>query len=252
MTSLEVKHRLINYLNAWGTKYTGAVYEAANVSNADVIGVKYDGKISEFEIKVSKADLRGELAAIRAALVPSTVEQISAFPHANEEAKQQHSYLAKTVTRVRKDIKLSHTKIMKHRHYLVEHVKHDYSGLEPFYPNSFYFAVPGELVAQALEGCAGLPYGVFNVDNLSIEKPARSMRSEPHGEKVYRDLFNRACTQRMDVQRAVRAQNHRLVERIAAEFDLLEGTPGALRLSRVLTAHHAAEGLDTGTINPAE
>src|SRR4051794_10602086 len=140
MTSLQAKHKLIRYLNGFGTNYTGAVYEAANLSNADVIGVKYDGKISEFEIKVSRADLRGELAAIRAALVPDSVEQVE-MPWGSPRQ------------RVRTDIKLSHTKIMKHRHYLFEHMKDEYNGREFFYPNTFYFAVPSDLVVQALEGC---------------------------------------------------------------------------------------------------
>ena len=240
------------WVNSFNNTYAGGVYESANHWNADMLAVKYNGKITEFEIKVSKADLRGEVAAARSALLPDTVEQTPLFPYATAEAIEQNPYLGKMQVRIRKDVKLSHTKIAKHRCYLVDHTKDMYSCRPLFYPNLFYFAVPGDLVDYALEAVIGLPYGVFNLDSMSVAKSAKSIRTEPYESGVYLDLFNRACTQRRDMQQSVRAQNYRLVERIAQANGLLVGSLGRLRLDKVLKEHHTAEGLDDGPLNVVE
>lgn len=86
----------MSYTNAFSTPYMGGVWEAANLWNGDFIAVKWDGRITEFEIKVSLADLRGEVAAIREALKPGTIhEQTNMFG---------------TRKLVRAEVKLSHTK----------------------------------------------------------------------------------------------------------------------------------------------
>lgn len=167
----------------------GGVWEAANLWNADFIAVKYDGRIAEFEIKVSATDLRGEIAAIRTALLPNTME------------KSNHMLYGEQY-RVRRDIKLSHTKISKHHHYLVEHKKAPMSfEWSPvlFYPNTFYFAVPTELLGIAAGLVKGLSYGVFDLDKLSVFVKAKSLRSEAHGAHTYKQLFSRSCTMRADL-----------------------------------------------------
>jgi hypothetical protein len=75
MTSLEAKQRLMNYTSSFSSPYMGGVWEAKNLWSADFVAVKWGGRITEFEIKVTLADLRGEVAAIRQALLPNTIEK---------------------------------------------------------------------------------------------------------------------------------------------------------------------------------
>jgi hypothetical protein len=136
---------------------------------------------------VSLADLRGEVAAIREALKPGTFEE--------------QTNIFRTRKRVRLDIKLSHTKIEKHHHYLVEHKTQTMrpSASILFYPNIFYFAVPTELAEHAITLVRGLPYGVFDLDKLAVVAEAKSLRTDPHPPGTFRDLFNRSCVMRRDL-----------------------------------------------------
>jgi hypothetical protein len=80
---------------------------------------------------------------------------------------------------VRRDIKLSHTKIEKHHHHLVMHKTPMMAQRERamFYPNYFYFAVPSGLVDLAVVLVQGLPYGVFNLDMMRVGVPLISVMS---------------------------------------------------------------------------
>src|SRR6478752_2399050 len=211
MTSLEAKNRLMGYATGFNTPYMGGVWEAKNLWSADFIAVKWDGRITEFEIKTSAADLRGEVAAIREALKPGTIEE--------------QTNMFGTRKRVRAEIKLSHTKIEKHHHYLVDHKRPD---LRPtasilFYPNTFYFAVPSELVELAVRLVQGLPYGVFNLDSLSVAAKAKSLRIEAHDAGTYKNLFSRACTMRADLGREMYSQRLEVLNLVANEYGFEPG-----------------------------
>lgn len=218
MTSLEGKQRLMGYAGAWGSTYMGGVWEAANLWNADFLAVKRNGKITEFEIKVSQADLRGEVAAIREALKPGTI--------------QEQTNMFGTRKRVRAEIKLSHTKIEKHHHYLVEHKRPDMRPTAPilFYPDIFYFAVPNELVTSAVSLLKGLPYGVFDLNAQKVVVKPRTIRTEIHDAGTYRDLFNRSCVMRRDLGDQLTSNKYGLLHRLAESYQLEPGTPGYMRL----------------------
>lgn len=222
MKSLDAKKRLLAYTTGFNTPYMGGVWEVANLWNADFIAVKWDGRITEYEIKVSLADLRGEVAAIREALKPGTI------------LKQTNMF--GTRNRVRPDVKLSHTKIEKHHHYLVEHKKPDMSyewSQVMFYPNIFYFAVPSELVAYAVDVLKGLPYGVFDLDNMKVVVKAKSLRKEGHGARTFIHLFNRSCVMRADQATSIEANRYAVLEQVAREYKLEPDSVGYMRLMAI-------------------
>jgi hypothetical protein len=221
MTSFEAKKRLLMYTDAFSTPYMGGVWESANLWNADFLAVKWDSKITEFEIKVSLADLRGEVAAIREALKPGTI--------------QEQTNMFGTRKRVRADIKLSHTKIEKHHHYLLEHKTPDMRPTAPplFYPNIFYFAVPNELVTHAAALLKGLPYGVFDLDALEVVVKAKTIRTEPHNAGTFIHLFNRSCVIRRDMENQLIGARSAVLEQVAVAYKLEPGSPGYMRLMRV-------------------
>ena len=190
MTSMQAKRKLDRWISGYGNQYMGGVWEASNLANADFLAVKWNGKITEFEIKVSLADLRGEVACIREAMKQDVMESAQ-------------SMFWPELMRVRRDIRLSHTKIQKHHHYLVKHRRAGgYEGSEdPFYPNQFYFAVPADLVGAAKALVAGLPYGVFDLDSMAYVLKGKSLRNEPHSSATFKDLFNRSCVLRADLRR---------------------------------------------------
>jgi hypothetical protein len=223
MTSLEAKKLLMAYVTDLNTPYMGGVWESANLWNADFLAVKWDGRITEFEIKVSLADLRAEVAAIREALKPGTI--------------QEQTNMFGTRKRVRADIKLSHTKIEKHHHYLVEHKTPDMRPTAPtlFYPNIFYFAVPNELVASAAALLKGLPYGVFDLDSLKVIIKPRTIRTEPHNAGTFIHLFNRSCVMRRDLMISLEGRRQAILELVAKEFDLEPIAPAYRRLMKIGT-----------------
>jgi hypothetical protein len=139
-------------------------------------------------------------------------------------------------SRVRRDIKLSHTKIEKHHHYLVEHKKpamsYEWSPIM-FYPNIFYFAVPTSLVHSAVELVSGLPYGVFDLGKMAVVMKAKSLRKEGHVAGTYKDLFNRSCVMRRDLMDSLEGRRQEILELVAKEFDLEPSSVGYMRLMRI-------------------
>jgi hypothetical protein len=205
MTAAEYKKHIKRHLYA--KNYGGAVEESVNHWNADIIGVNFKGETNEFEIKVSVADLKGEIKAINRALQGGIYKS-------NENQRGLWSY-----NRVEVEEKVSLTKLEKHYCYLVgpKMAYMTFTGtaaerdrLEPtddtrscFVPSKFYFTVPTEMVELAKELLKKVPYyGVMNADTGEIKKaakllPRRNIRSED-----YLNLFMRACTEwRDDINR---------------------------------------------------
>lgn len=128
MDSKEAK-RLIVYDLVMRRNHLLAVTEGIN--NSDVLAINNNFYTTEYEIKVSKADLLGEFKAIKAAI--------------NGE----------------QDLSCSSTKFWKHCLYLGTREKYkNYANLDYFKPNRFFFAVPKELKDLAVQCVAGTPYGV--------------------------------------------------------------------------------------------
>lgn len=204
MTSKEVKEILMDRFT-FANGYVGAVYEAPNLNSADVIAVRHGGNIQEFEIKVSKADLVGEMRCARVAKGLDDLRSYMRRPvqlaidGSTDMTDEQRGVLREY------GHTLSKTKLDKHRMYLTEvgrEVRHPYglSARRPFVPNTFYWCVPSALVDICRQLNKGLPYGIYVFDLAQTEryhqkfivKGCRSLTAQ--GDRVYFELFNRAST----------------------------------------------------------
>lgn len=212
------KARLVSYFSSWNnSKYVGAVYEAPNLWSADVVACRYNGLMSEYEIKVSRSDLLGEIAAIRRALEP---DAITIGRWSNYDIYTGYDRIIVNET------KLSKTKIEKHHHYLVRPRK-------SFRPNQFYFAVPTHLVPIAVEKLSGLKYGVLDADTLTIAKKAQSIHHEDHETSVYIHMLNRLSVMYRDINNSKRVIRDDVLQRVAEHYDLEYGSVGWMRLMEV-------------------
>lgn len=209
MTSKIAKGLIKDRARSSFNDFAGAIEEVVNTWNADLIAVKWGGEVVEYEIKCSKADLAGEIKAIRAALDENTMETVPMFRMQGlEDLPETHN---PKVKRVRADIKLSHTKIAKHRYYLVEQPQKDGWGRkrQQFRPHKFYFAVPSELIQAAKDLLRDIKfYGIYNIDTGEIVKNARKLHNEETPAHVMFAMFTRACTERNDMENAYRAETY--------------------------------------------
>lgn len=213
------KSRILEYLSAWGTnQYIGGVFEAPNLWSADIVGVKYSGRISEFEIKVSRADLLGEIKAVQKALEPDSVTATT-----KNWANVEMGFNIYKVT----ETTLSRTKVEKHHYYLT-------SPRNSFRPNNFYFAVPTDLVALAIEKTKGLKYGVFDADALRVAKRSQILHDDTHATKTYIDLLNRLSVMYRDISTGKHAIREDLLNKVAKEYNLEYGSVGWMRLMGVI------------------
>lgn len=209
MNSKTAKKLIKGRCRMLGNDYAGAVEEVTNTWNADLIAVKWGGEVVEYEIKCSKADLVGEIRAIRAAIdEANTMEMVPQYRLPFARADDDPIPL---VAKIKADIKLSHTKIAKHRHYLVKQEEPNRWGTNrrQFRPHKFYFAVPTELVDVAKAELKGIKqYGVYNVETGEIVKKAFRIHTDSIGDNVFFDLFTRACTERAEVERELKAASY--------------------------------------------
>src|SRR5258706_12817754 len=129
MKSSELKTEIMReYI--YGKGYLGLFTESWGA--CDVLGVRRSLFLVEFEVKVSRSDLLGEINCIHKALG--------------------------------RDIKFnSGTKFYKHQSYLrpSETYFGKVDGYKQYSPNQFYFVVPNELALTAAQGVTGTPYGVI-------------------------------------------------------------------------------------------
>lgn len=162
MTAKEVKKIMISRLN-WFNGYMGAASEVTNHHSADIIGVRFAGRtVVEYEIKVSRGDLVGELKAVRAAYGLDEIDS--------------------------DNLKVSHTKFNKHCHY---------QALRYNPPHLFYFCLPTALCDIAVAQLQGIPYGVYDFERDKVIKKPRRLHSEPITTEKALQLFARACTERI-------------------------------------------------------
>ena len=232
MNSIQAKKILTGYCSAQSAQYMGGVWESSNHWNADFLAVKWTYQITEFEIKVSRADLRGEIKAIEAVLTGNVHEQYELWG-------RQHQ-------RIRLDVKPSHTKIEKHHHYLVERKKDHFTGQPQdhlFIPNLFYFAVPGEMVEYAKELTAGMKYGVFDLDKMTIVKRGSKLHNDEHSRSTLYNLFSRACTVRTDKDYALLKYSDDLASYLCDEYGHDLGSIGWLKLHESISKFNKLKGL---------
>jgi hypothetical protein len=125
-------------------------------NNSDVVTVKPNGYIYEFEVKVSRSDLKGELDAMEYWLSEDAINpffetpedrQLSIVDFVVGETKRANHKLAKRMLRSEK--------WKKHYSYLVAEDKR-YKR-----PRVFYFVVPPDLEEYALKRLEDSPYGLY-------------------------------------------------------------------------------------------
>lgn len=174
MISAEVKSNLLFYLLyqrnylACATEYGGHGSDGI----ADVFGISKSGMTHEFEIKVSKADLAGELHAI-----------------SFEKERQQDGTLFAPPRKAHKT--------SKHRFYLGNSDAHY---LSPFRqkPNHFSFVVPDALADFAINACKGTPYGVlcFNQSGaITSKKNVGRIHTTPVDQKTLYNFLHKLSTE---------------------------------------------------------
>jgi hypothetical protein len=223
MTSKDVKELLIRRFTFFNG-YVGAIYEAPNLNSADVIAVRHGGKVQEYEIKVSKADLIGEM---RCARVAKGLVNIEEYMRKNVMLNLDTDGVQRTPEQIeairRSGHTLSKTKLKKHRAYLtpegreIPSIFPGFPPFKPFVPNTFYWCIPYELLETCRELNRGLPYGIYVFDmpqrnsyeRKYIVTPPRSLGGQ--GD-AYFELFNRACTHWSDAREEIDVLRRKLTE----------------------------------------
>jgi hypothetical protein len=141
---------------------------------------RWDAGFIEYEIKVSKSDLIGE---VRCARVAWGLDGIHDYVRANKNG-----------------LALSSTKLYKHKHYATGEA-HTYGGVKRLVPSKFYFAVPNVLADYAVQAVKGLPYGVWCGN--SVIKPAKKLEHRNNNTRSLIDMLNRACIERKYIKKAI-------------------------------------------------
>lgn len=175
--------------------------EISEFNNPDIISLTKSEKLIEYEIKISRADLIGELNSVKKCkhmLMRRNMnrhqtmqmnimgEERTASLRGNifvdEEAEAEFERIGKC------------SKLDKHERYLIPKpsTQNGHGFYEqPYRPNQFYFAVTSDLVALAVEVCQGIPYGVIDLDKLNgsssvVKKAGFIHRDEPSRYDIWR------------------------------------------------------------------
>lgn len=184
MNSKQAKDILKSY-TADHQKYYGAATEVASANNADILTLDHRKRCVEFEIKVSRQDLRNEAIGARIAWQLENPEDHYVWG----EEKGWNGEMQ----RVRKPCK-KFDKVPKHAGYYKHYIRHDHD-YGYFVPHKFYFAVPHELVDYAKQMVKGLPYGVFDLSYPRIAKPAKILTQNGATDRVLIEMFARAINE---------------------------------------------------------
>lgn len=181
MTSRELKAEVLFYM-LYRLHFMAAVTEYGGVGCegiADLFGITGADLTHEIEVKVSKADLMGEIAAIKYHLQEK-------LPPTMWGGRPEH----------REPPPKNIRKSTKHWWYLVK----EGAGYEDWRrkPNRFSFAVPRELEEIAKQELKGTPYGLIVVGGayvVSTEKKAEYLHKEKVNDAVLRKVLHKSCTE---------------------------------------------------------
>lgn len=175
MSSQDFKIATLNHL-LFRRNFLGAFTESFNA--ADVLGVSRKFIAWEFEVKVSKEDLAKELKAIR--------------------------FLTGRDTNMRRA--RAANKSNKHKSYLDPYYKRSVpDGF--FIPNYFSFVVPEDIVAYAVRGVEGTPYGVYTVNaaGLYSKVTPKKIHDSPITEKNLHLLIRKASTENLGLREKIKS-----------------------------------------------
>lgn len=174
--------------------------EISEFNNPDILSLTRSESLIEYEIKVSRADLMGELNSVK-----TCVNEILLRTHNRALQGTQQMQIGDRVANVHirgnviepegmyQDIGKC-SKLDKHQRYLIAKPSTmDGHGhyVHPYRPNQFYFAVTSDLVDVATEACFGTPYGVIDLNKLRssssvVKKAGFIHRQEPTRGDIWR------------------------------------------------------------------
>lgn len=143
-------------------------------NNPDIISLTKSDMLVEYEIKLSRADLMGELNSVKTCehmllrrnmnkhniqidMIGGRRVSLRGNIFVDEEAEAEFLKIGKC------------SKLDKHETYLIPKPSEPNAFGEyeqPYRPNQFYFAVTSDLVPLAMEACKYMPYGVIDLNAL--------------------------------------------------------------------------------------
>lgn len=192
MTSKELKASVLFYM-LYGLHFMAAVTEYGGVGVegiADCFGITTADLSHEIEVKVSKQDLAGELAAIKYHIkhrIPVRDEANHGMQSFFEDRPDNSKAVEPPPQKARKGA--------KHWFYLVKEGNGHSWRLKP---NRFSFAVPSELIGYAKGELDGTPYGLIEVNKYgacSCIKKAEYLHKEKVKDVVLRKLLHKTSTE---------------------------------------------------------
>lgn len=172
--SKELKGRMLTHM-LYRLHYAAAITEYGGRGSygiADLYGITDAGFTHEFEVKVDRGDLMGELKAIKFHSAPQ------------QKIGEERVVMSKSG---------------KHGSYLSGY-KHGGSAEYEYgvgRPNKFSFVVTEALAPLAKEWLKGTPYGIFQVCDGGPEciKKADYLHKEKAGQVVWMNILRKACTE---------------------------------------------------------
>ncbi len=202
MTAMQYKTALARKL-MYQSGHQIVASEISEFNNPDIISLTKSEKLIEYEIKISRADLMGELNSVK------TIKHQILTRNMNRH-NQQINMLGDKAVHLRGNIFVDEeaeaeaakigkcSKLDKHERYLIPRVPRSSSvGFnaysQPYRPNQFYFAVTSDLVQLAMDVCNGLPYGVIDLGKLSGSSSVAKKAGFLHTEEASRyDIWRMA------------------------------------------------------------
>lgn len=192
MRSSEIKAEILSHM-LYRLRFKAVVteYGGVGVSGiADVFGITDSGYTHEFEVKVSKSDLMGELEAIR-----------SMFNSPRLLGKSQRHI----------------SKGSKHNLYLGKSLNQETWDQVFVRPNCFSFAVPSVLSDFAKEFLSNTPYGLYVITlhengghpwtEVFCEKKAAKLHKNKPPSDVHENITRKACSEVAVLRAKIRKGN---------------------------------------------
>lgn len=154
-----------------------AVTEVDQFNKPDVLSVTRSNKLIEYEIKLSRSDLMGELNSVKECkneiLLNNHNEHIQGSQQMQLGGKKMNVHFRGNIFEpdgLYENIGVA-KKLMKHKRYLIPQSPRKSSVgfnsfTQPYRPNQFYFAVTHDLVELAKEVCQDIPYGVIDLNAI--------------------------------------------------------------------------------------
>lgn len=201
MTAMQYKTALARKL-MYQSGHQIVASEISEFNNPDIISLTRSEKLIEYEIKISRADLMGELNSVK-----TCKNMILMRTHNRALQGTQQMMLGDKVINAHFRGNVIEpegmyenigkcSKLDKHERYLIQKPStqngHGHF-TQPYRPNQFYFAVTSDLVELAMEVCEGIPYGVIDLDALNGSSSVKSKAGFIHMEEASRyDIWRMA------------------------------------------------------------